>query len=411
METRANFQPLPWQISAWRDKSLTMLLTGSAGGGKSRLAAEKIHGACMKYPGATWLVMRKAREWNKTSIIPFMWETVIQGTGEARLHISDGAFYYTNGSRIYTGGMKDEEQREAVRSIGGAGGLDGAWMEEGTAFTRKDYNEVLARMRHDAMGWRQIVVTTNPGPPMHWVYTDLIKGKQATVFYSGAKDNPHNPDEYLDILNRLTGVQRERLVMGLWKQAEGTVYDKFDYAVHVRERQHSDFQYWVIGIDPGYTNPTSMGLTGIDSDGRLHDCEEVYRTGMLHEHIVAQAWEWYRQRPINTVIVVDESAAELIAELKNAGMRVEGHKGKVLDGIAIVQGLLVVQGDGLPRYSIDPTCTSGIQEFEGYIWKEGRDEPVKQNDHSMDRIRYTAHWLYGEEFIQRQYIYQPARIG
>ncbi len=55
----AIFAPLPWQVEPWRDKSRVLLLTGSAGGGKSRLAAEKIHGACLKYPGAVWLMMRK----------------------------------------------------------------------------------------------------------------------------------------------------------------------------------------------------------------------------------------------------------------------------------------------------------------------------------------------------------------
>ena len=409
MLTRANFIPLPWQVDAWRDKSLTLLFTGSAGGGKSRLAAEKVHGACMKYPGANWLVMRKAREWNKTSIIPFLWETVIQGTGAARF--ADNVFKYSNNSRIYTAGMNDEDQREAVRSIGGSGGLDGAWLEEGTAFTRKDYNEVLARMRNNAMGWRQIIITTNPGPPMHWIYTDLIKGKQAHVYYSGAPDNPYNSKDYLSILDKLTGVQHERLVEGHWVQAEGTVYDAFDYNTHVRVRKVEDFQYWGLAIDEGYTNPAVILLIGVDGDGRLHIEREFYQTGVLQERVVAQSREWVNERRA-TAIVVDESAAGLIADLRNAGLSAEGHKGRVLDGIAIVQGLLTVQDDGLPRLTVDPSCVNTVNEFESYVWKPGKDEPVKENDHALDALRYFSHWLYGEEVvIQRQNIYQPERIG
>jgi hypothetical protein len=52
-----------------------------------------------------------------------------------------------------------------------------------------------------------------------------------------------------------------------------------------------------------------------------------------------------------------------------------------------------------------------INEFESYIWKPGKDEPVKENDHALDALRYLSHWLYGEEIVQRQVIYQPARIG
>jgi hypothetical protein len=39
-----------------------------------------------------------------------------------------------------------------------------------------------------------------------------------------------------------------------------------------------------------------------------------------------------------------------------------------------------------------------INEFESYVWKDGKDEPQKENDHAMDAIRYLedslgASWL------------------
>ena len=61
--------------------------------------------------------------------------------------------------------------------------------------------------------------------------------------------------------------------------------------------------------------------------------------------------------------------------------------------------------------TVDPSCVNTINEFESYVWKEGKDEPVKEWDHAMDATRYFAHWLYGDEVVQRQYVYQPARIG
>jgi hypothetical protein len=66
------------------------------------------------------------------------------------------------------------------------------------------------------------------------------------------------------------------------------------------------------------------------------------------------------------------------------------HKGRVLDGIGRVQNLLAVAGDGKPRLAIDPSCVQTIAEMESYCWKEGKDEPEKQNDHAMDTIRYIA---------------------
>jgi hypothetical protein len=88
----------------------------------ARLAAEKLHGFCLEYPGAACLMLRKAREWTARSIVAFYAQTVVGN--DPRVKFSNGTFRYDNGSVVYSGGMLDERQREAVRSIGGAGGLE-----------------------------------------------------------------------------------------------------------------------------------------------------------------------------------------------------------------------------------------------------------------------------------------------
>ena len=58
----SEFGPWDWQIEPWRNVNEVMLLTGSAGGGKSRLAGEKIHGFLLHYGGATGVISRKAED-------------------------------------------------------------------------------------------------------------------------------------------------------------------------------------------------------------------------------------------------------------------------------------------------------------------------------------------------------------
>ena len=388
-EVIAPFKPLPWQYAPWRDKGLVMLLTGSAGGGKSRLAAEKIHGYCLKYPGATWLMLRKAREWTGRSIVPFYNQTVVGRDPRVRFNKSEGAFYYDNGSVVYSGGMKDESQQEAIRSIGGEGGLDGAWFEEANAFTRGDFEEILGRLRHTAADWQQLILTTNPGGSKHWIARDLIKGGGASVYTSGAVMNPHNSPSYLSTLELLTGVKRERLVLGRWVTAEGAVYDTFDPAVHVKSRPKSEMVRWMLCQDEGYTNPATILLVGEDSDGRWHVFREYYERGKLQAAVVETAKSWSDEfRP--AVDAVDAAAAGLIADLRDADVPAKPSKGRVLDGIQAVQDMLAVQGDNLPRLTIEPTCENLINEFESYVWKPEKDEPVKENDHALDALRYLA---------------------
>ena len=388
----APFKAYPWQLEPWGDTSPLLILTGSAGGGKSRLAGEKINAYCKRYPGSMGLMLRKKRESMTNSTVLFM-DREIMGPDPSIRHLSSKSrFEYTNGSILAYGGMKDEEQREQIRSIGQAGGVDIAWMEEAIGFTETDLNELLARMRGTAAPWRQIILTTNPSHPSHFIKKRLIDGKQAAVYYSRAQDNPANPDDYLETLDSLTGIIGKRLRDGLWCIAEGAVYDEFDHRIHVVERDAFEFQRYVGGIDEGYTNPAVILVCGLDADGRLHIASEFYKRRVTQDDFVRAAADIHGHGNIGT-FYVDPSAAGLIAAMQQANLPAIKANNAVFDGIQAVKAMLAVAGDGRPRLTIDPSCVNTIAEFESYAWKESRtgtkDEPEKENDHAMDALRYA----------------------
>lgn len=405
----APFSPLPWQLAPWRDKSSVLLLTGSAGGGKSRLAAEKVHAYCQKYPGSTWLILRKAREWSGRSIVPFYAQTVVGNDPNVRFNRSEGAFYYKNGSTVYSGGMLDDKQREAVRSIGGAGGLDGVWLEEANAFTRQDFEELIGRVRHTAADWQQIILTTNPDAPTHWIYNDLIQGGNASVYYSGARDNPYNSPAYVANLGKLTGVLSERLVHGRWVQAEGAVYDEYDPAVHVIDAKHCpEFVRRICSIDFGYTNPFVCQWWGLDSDGRMYLYRELYATRQLVEDMAKRILALMADEYIETFVA--DHDAEDRATLERHGISTTEAQKAVTVGIQATQARLKRQSDGRARLFVVrnalvaadslleaaklPLCTQ--DELPGYSWvkqadgKPNKEEPVKINDHGCDAMRYAV---------------------
>lgn len=408
----APYQPLPWQIPAFNSKAGTLLLTGAAGGGKSRVAAEKINAYCWKYPNSTWLILRKAREWAGRSIVPFMWKSIMGMDGRIKYNVSDGSFTYPNGSMIYSGGMMDAKQRESVRSIGGDGGLDGAWLNEGNAFTRTDYEEVIGRVRHAAAPWQQIIIDTNPDSPTHWIYTDLIQGGQAEVFYSGAKDNPHNSPAYLTNLQKLTGVLKARLVDGKWVQAEGAIYDIYDPATHLIDRDKCpEFVRRFRAIDLGYTNPFVCQWWGMDTDGRLYLYRELYTTRKLVEELTPRIIELTGNEHIEYT-VADHDAEDRATMHKHGISTIPANK-DVSPGIQAVYARMKVQPDGKPRiYFVrgalvepdplleaekKPLCT--IDEVPGYAWqktpdgKPNKEQPLKINDHGCDPMRYLVYGL------------------
>lgn len=405
----APYEPLPWQIDPLNDRTSTMLLTGAAGGGKSRIAAEKVNAYCWTYPNSTWLILRKAKEWTGKSIVPFMWKTVMGMDKRIRYNKTEDAFYYPNGSVIYSGGMMDDKQRESVRSIGGDGGLDGAWFEEANAFTRNDYEEIIGRVRHTAASWQQIILTTNPDAPTHWIYKDLIQGGAASVYYSGAKDNPNNSPAYLVNLQKLTGVMKDRLVDGKWVQAEGAIYDEFDPAVHMIDRDKCpEFVRRFRVIDFGYSNPFVCQWWGEDADGRLYRYREIYKTRRLVEDLTPQIIALTGDEHIDATI--SDHDAEDRATMWRHGIPTQAAKKDVSPGIQAVKARMKVQADGKPRlYFVrgalveadpllesekKPTCTE--EEIPGYAWKKyddgkpNKEEPVKLNDHGCDTTRYMV---------------------
>ena len=408
-ETIATYTPLPWQIAPWKDISPVLLLTGHAGGGKSRLAAEKIHGYCLRYPGSTWLMLRKAREWTGHSIVAFFKQTVVGPDRRVTFNKNEGTFFYNNGSVVYAGGMQDDKQRESIRSIGGEGGLDGAWMEEANAFTRQDFEELTARIRHTAAPWQQLILSTNPDRPTHWIYKDLIQGGQAKVYYSGSEDNPYLPPVYIVNLQKLTGVLRDRLVLGKWVQAEGAIYNEFDPAIHVIDKDKCpEFVRRFRVVDFGYTNPFCCQWWGIDADGRLYMYREIYVTQKLVEDMTKRIVMLTGQEHIEATVA--DHDAEDRATMERHGIGTIAARKDVSPGIQAVKARMKVQADGKPRIyfvrgalvEVDPLLedaklpTSTIDELPGYSWsktpdgKPNKEQPVKMNDHGCDDLRYMV---------------------
>ena len=410
-EIIAPYIPLPWQLAPMRDKTATILLTGSAGGGKSRTAAEKIHAFCKKYPGAMAVMMRKSRQSMTNSTVLFFDKAIVGNDPNVRHYPSKLRFEYANGSILAYGGMSDDQQREQIRSIGQDGGIDICWMEEANRFTEDDYNEVLGRMRGTAAGWRQIILSTNPDSPSHWIKRRLMDAGGAKVYYSKAKDNTYNPADYLSTLKKLTGVLGDRLNLGKWIQAEGAVYDNFRDELHVIDSFPIPADWRRIRVvDFGFTNPFVCLWIALDSDGRAYIYREIYKTQTLVEDHTAHILSLSVNESFETTLA--DHDAEDRATMHRYGISTRAANKSKTVGIQMVMQRLNKAGDDKPRFyymrdslvELDTTLPDGLphstlDEFTSYSWPKGQDgkpikeEPIKTGDHGMDALRYAIMYL------------------
>lgn len=411
----APYAPLPWQVAPWRDRSRVLLLTGSAGGGKSRIAAEKLHGFCLRYPGAFALLARKTRVSMTKGSILFLKETIIGGDPAVKHYESKDYFQYRNGSILAYLGLEDEDQRERLKSIGPRGGVDLVWGEEATELEEADHNALLARLRGQAAPWRQLMYTCNPDAPTHWIYRRLIVGGEATVYYSGAVDNPHNPTDYLDTLGRLTGVEAQRLAGGQWVQATGLIYDVWlDGPAGGNVTADAEYVpdggpiFWAVDdgyagqLDPAtnlYTadsHPRVFLLCQERADGRLCVFAESYATQTLSDrHITEVLALGY---PAPDYAAVDKSAAELKGRLHAADIYTRNGAPDVEESIKVARGWLAPDPNGWRRVLIHPRCTQLRAELASYRRDAATGRPVKQFDHGPDALRYVI-WTKRQESV------------
>jgi phage terminase large subunit len=400
----ATFDPLSWQVPAWRDTSAIVLLTGAAGGGKSRIAAEKLHGFCLRYPNAMAMVLRKERSTLTNSTLPMLEREVIGADPRVKHFPSRHRYEYTNGSTLVYGGMADDEQRENVRSMS----LDIVWMEEATRFNEPDFNELLARMRGNAANWRQIVLTTNPDAPSHWIKRRLIDNLEAHVYMSAAADNPHNPEQYHAALESMTGIQRQRLLEGRWTQAEGVIYDNWALENIAPDADyHPDYGaiYW--GMDDGYVygggpgtqsyHPRVVLMAQITPVGGLNVFAEYYRTLELAETTITNVRAMGYPDP--DIVYVDSSAAELRGRLSGVGLMNVGATHVVSEGIKTLRRM-ICDGNGQRLFRVHPRCANLIRELQTYRYADstagvnaGEPKPDKVEDHGPDSARYLAYSL------------------
>jgi PBSX family phage terminase large subunit len=408
----AVFKALDWSIPAWKDRAPVLLCSGSAGGGKSKFAAEKVNAYMKRFPGSTGLMLRKVKDsMTNSTVLFFKFNVLGAELGKSVWHIeSKSRFEYANGSILSYGGMWNEEQREALRSVGQDGGLGICWMEEATRFIEDDFNELIPRMRETKGDFRQMILTTNPSHPNHWIYKRLILERGASVYYSGALDNPNNPPEYIQQLQSLTGILKKRLVEGLWVQAEGVVYDNFspDENGNVTERAEYDPSKPVIwGVDDGYAYGQGPGTLsyhprvilfaqetaqgGMIIFDEYYACQELGETSI--ENCLAKGY------PPPEQVYIDSSAAELRGRLWAKGYYVVPSTHEVVEGIKNVRRM-ICDGHGMRLLLINPRCKQVINELLNYQYDEhstaskaGERKPLKLDDHGGDVLRYLCHHL------------------
>ena len=270
--------------------------------------------------------------------------------------------------------------------------LGGALFDEAALQEREFVEQAAARCSVEGS---RLWFNCNPEHPGHWFYTEWIQKreeKNLCYLHFRMEDNPSLSRQMRQRYERLySGSFYKRFVLGEWCSPQGLVYPMFSREKHLVEQPPQCRRFWV-SCDYGTMNPCSMGLWG-ESGGRWYRIREYYHDAR-RQGVCKTDEEYYAELErlcgdtVIEAVIIDPSAASMMECIRRHGrFRVVPAKNQVVEGIQLVSRLLQEE-----RLKFCAGCTDSLREFSLYRWNEGlgNDQPVKENDHAMDDIRYFA---------------------
>lgn len=266
---------------------------------------------------------------------------------------------------------------------------------------KEAFNRQLAAKR------RKIFWDLNPDAPTAPIYTkyiDVYAAKAAEGKLIGGFNYRHfdifqniniSKERREEIISQYdeNSIWYVRDILGLRIRAEGLVYPMFSRKRHVVSEvaEANRLHRYYVAIDYGTVNPFAAGLWDFDVvEQKATMIRELYYKGGSAKRVDNEAYYKMLESLIGDYdieyIVIDPSAASMIETIQKYGrwscMKANND---VLNGIQDVTKFL---NAGVLFFYV--SCINTFAEFESYVWDESANEDavIKENDHSMDQVRY-----------------------
>lgn len=320
---------------------------------------------------------------------------------------------------IYCFGANDERSFQSLRGLTAAG-----WYGDEINLHPRSFVEEALR-RTIVSKDRFHIWTLNPDSPYHWIYTDYIDKYQEAelpgfkLWFFSLDDNPSLSKERKEQLkSQYSGLFYRRYILGERCVAEGVIYDMFNNDnkyddEDIGNKLSTKFFNRYIAVDYGTTNPCVF-LEIFDNGKISYVNREYYWNSKIQmrqktdEEYAEDLENFIKEGQDNSYynfaeVIIDPSAESFSVALKKRGIYVTDANNEVENGIRRVSTLF-----GNKTLLVNNKCKNTIGEIGSYRWNDkkatelGKEEPIKQNDHSCDALRYfvntrVAKWRVGEE--------------
>lgn len=393
------------------DQSERLVTVGPAGTGKTRAIATKLFLRANKYPGSRHLICRQTRK-SCTDTCLVSWEQDVLPPGHESFgkvgRANRHSYNFGNGSEVVVGGLDDPQKLFSSE-------WDTIWVNEAVE-TQEDAIDSLTRgLRHGRCGYHQLILDTNPGPPVHWLKKWIDEGRIAHIptthkdnarYWDGSNWTPEG-ERYLTNLRQMTGARYTRLYLGEWSTPEGARWPSLDHTVHrfsIEQLWPQGVPEWYskwISIDHGFGNPYCALWNCADREGNIYTFREDYGPGFTAdvqaERVVQQskANEQYAEEILDPSMWHQDPRArgKMPSEVSAADIYIErfGREkpqfGPVVPGTRVTRENMFLTLDkflgrdnGWPNWFIEYSCVNLWNELIGAVLNKNKTTGLFSED-------------------------------
>lgn len=269
------------------------------------------------------------------------------------------------------------------------------------------WQEVLRPTLTDRRGQGLFISTPKGFNHFYHLYNLQNQDQDYRSFHFSTYDNPHIPkDEIAKAKIELTEDRFAQEYMADFRKTEGLVYKEFNRERHIVKNGPLNPNKTILGVDFGFTNPAAVLTIVKDDDARYYVTEEWYKRGQTDAQVADYVAALRGQE-----VYPDPASASGVEELRLRGVNVrEVLKGadSIRNGINTVRELFKSN-----RLYIHKDCVNLIMELETYAYPDKKpdhneeENPIKENDHALDALRYALMMDGGIGQGQNVHVYYP----
>jgi PBSX family phage terminase large subunit len=385
-------QDHPAQELFYTDRNASTAYIGGVGSGKTTGGVLRAGRHISEWnPGEMGVVVAPTVPMMRNAILPEFRKWGLLDRPGIEFKRSENRIEYPNGSVVVLETANNDRKIERLRAMN----LAWAWIDEAAYLPEKVYRILNDRLRVGQ--YRNVFLTTTPRG-FNWVYEEfgdwsadtgeavgdgvvVQTDTKTAILGTSTRSNPAHPQDYIDRQERQrSGEAYQQEIEGEFVNFEGLVYTWFDEGNHVAAADlPAHFDETVYGLDFGGSVPTALVcLRRAGEDWYVVD--EFYEPRVTDDTIAAEASRMYDEHGRGRMYCDHEPRT--IEKLSREGIRAEEADKDVAEGIRHVNGLR-------DQLHVVQDCQHIITEFNQYRYKDGKDEPLKEQDHALDALRYA----------------------